>query len=79
MHIAVGAAIRPFDFIGRLERIDEDMAYICDRVGLPRQSLPRLNEGPPAPYSYEEVVNDTIRELGRDLYSDDLKNFAYTI
>ena len=77
--VGKGIEVRPFDFIGRLERIDEEMAYICDRVGLPRQTLPRFNEGPPSPFSYDEVVTEEIRAIGRDFYRDDLRNFAYSI
>ena len=40
---------------------------------------PRMNEGPPPPWRYEEVIDDEIREIGRRFFADDLKNFGYVI
>jgi hypothetical protein len=38
-----------------------------------------MNEGPPPPWRYEEVVDDEIRDLGVRLFADDLKAFGYEI
>jgi len=31
------------DFVGRVENLDTDFAYVCARVGLPRTSVPKVN------------------------------------
>jgi len=31
------------DFIGKLENLPHDFDFVCDKIGIPRESLPRLN------------------------------------
>lgn len=33
------------DFIGRFERLEEDFSYVCDKLGIPKGELPKLNVG----------------------------------
>jgi hypothetical protein len=68
------------DVIGKVERFDAGMAAVFGLAGVARDfETPRMNEGPPPPWCYEEVVDDEIRALGARLFADDLKAFGYTI
>ena len=40
---------------------------------------PRMNEGPPPPWRYEEVVDDEIRGLGERLFAEELRDFGYVL
>lgn len=74
-----GLSARPLDFIGRVEAVEADFAVVAGKGNCPGATLPRLNEGPPAPFGYDEIVDEEIRELGARIYADDLRNFAYSI
>ena len=71
---------RRFDFIGRVEQFDRHMDAVLGLAGVARDfETPRMNEGPPPPFRYEEVIDDEIRDLGSRLFADDLRNFGYVI
>jgi hypothetical protein len=68
------------DVIGKVERFDAGMDAVLALAGVARGfETPRMNEGPPPPWRYEEVVDDEIRGLGARLFADDLKAFGYEI
>lgn len=68
------------DFIGKVERFDAGMEAVLGLAGVARDwTTPRMNEGPPPPWSYEAVLDDEIRDLGARLFADDLRNFGYVI
>ena len=53
------------DVIGKVERFDAGMDAVLALAGVTRDfETPRMNEGPPPPWRYEEVVDDEIRDLG---------------
>ena len=71
---------RSVDFIGRVEQFDSHIKAVMDLAGIPYDfDTPRMNEGPPAPFRYEEVIDDEIRELGRAAFASDLRNFGYEL
>jgi len=71
---------RMVDFIGRVENFDAHLQAVLGLAGITCDfEMPRMNEGPPAPYRYEDILDDGIRQLGRDLFKGDLRNFGYTI
>ncbi len=68
------------DFIGKVERFDAGMDAVLGLAGVARDfETPRMNEGPPPPWRYEEVIDDEIRAMGAKLFADDLRNFGYVI
>ncbi len=76
--------IEPADhvsFVGRVETFARDMAMILDRAGWPDPSIAdcRFNEGPKAPYGFEEVIDDEIATLLVELYGDDYSAFGYRL
>jgi hypothetical protein len=70
---------RVVDFIGRVENMAEDIAFVLKKAGYGGAlSVPHFNEGPPPPYSYDEMLTDEIVALGRLIYRDDFKLFGYS-
>ncbi len=68
------------DFIGKVERFDAGMDAVLGLAGVTRDfATPRMNEGPPPPWRYEDVIDDEIRAMGAKLFADDLRNFGYVI
>jgi hypothetical protein len=63
------------DFVGRFERIEEDFAQVCDRIGV-RASLPHRNRTKHPPYveAHSAKARDQVAELCRR----DIEAFGYT-
>ena len=71
---------RTVDFIGRVESFDKHIKVAMELAGIPYDlETPRMNEGPPPPWRYEEVLDDEIRDLGGELFEVDLRSFGYVI
>ena len=52
---------RMVDFIGRVESFDAQLKAVLALAGIAYDfETPRMNEGPPPPFRYEEVVDDEI-------------------
>lgn len=68
------------DFIGRVERFDEHLKVALGLAGAAYDfEVPRMNEGPPPPWRYEEVIDDEVLALGAAFFADDLRNFGYSL
>jgi hypothetical protein len=63
------------DFVGRFERLEQDFATICERVGL-TLTLPHMNRGPRG--SYRGYYTAETRDIVGRLYARDLEAFGYT-
>ena len=71
---------RMVDFIGRVEQLRRPLKAVMALAGVTCDfETPRMNEGPPAPFRYEDVLDDEIRALGQTLYASDLRNFGYSL
>jgi Sulfotransferase family len=71
---------RTVDFIGRVESFDAHMKAVMGLAGIPYDfETPRMNEGPPPPFGYAEVLDDETRALGSALFAGDLRNFGYRL
>ena len=66
------------DFIGRTERLDEDLAQVCDRLGIepPAAAVPRHNTGSAGDYRSHYTV--AMRDRVGELYARDVQLFGYT-
>jgi hypothetical protein len=64
------------DFIGRFERLEEDMASICGRVGIPYQPLPRANVSEREPY--QSYYTPELAGLVRRHWAREIEAFGYT-
>lgn len=63
------------DDIFKLEQLQNDIGRICDRLGLPKCDLPRLNISGDS--NYARHFNRKILALIESLYQDDIEQFKY--
>ncbi len=63
------------DFIGRVEHLQADYDSICDRIGLPRSELERVNES--SHRDYRDYYDPELISQVTNLYSADLELFDY--
>jgi hypothetical protein len=64
------------DFLGYFERLEDDFAEICRRIGIPA-SLPPPKTGKPR-RDYRSFYNDETRELVAKAYARDIDLLGYT-
>ena len=66
----------PLDFIGRFERLLDDWAVVCDRLGQGPIELPHLivakDKRP-----YTALYDDTTRKLVAERYAEEIEMFGY--
>lgn len=66
------------DFVIRYERLSDDLAEVCRRVGLPEVSLPRLKAGlRDRAHAYTEYYDDRSREIVARRHDNDIRLFGY--
>jgi hypothetical protein len=67
------------DFVGHVERIEDDFARVCDRLGV-QAELERLNETPEkrAPLS-SYYTSDGLERRVQDFYAKDFELFGYSV
>jgi hypothetical protein len=65
------------DFVGRVERLEEDFRVVAARVGAPEAQLVRRN-GSRSSTEARERFSDRDREHLAALYRDDLEHFGYS-
>ncbi len=63
------------DFVGRIERLQEDFDEVCDRLGQPRRKLKRKNRK--FHWHYSRYYDDETRELVTQYYRRDIEAFGY--
>ncbi|MDD5273139.1 MAG: sulfotransferase family 2 domain-containing protein [Methylovulum sp.] len=67
------------DFVGHVERIDEDFSYILNAIGIPKHkhptSLPKLNSSQAS--SIADIKNDAVIEKIVAKYRADFETFNY--
>tara|TARA_B110000495_G_scaffold64587_1_gene54951 strand:- start:7753 stop:8400 length:648 start_codon:yes stop_codon:yes gene_type:complete len=66
-----------YDFVGRYERINIDYEQVCNRINIPVEGLPWLNNNNKPHYSTFYTDTETI-EVVADLYRRDLNRYNYT-
>lgn len=64
----------PVDFVCRLEEIDLDWCYICDKINIDTE-LKKINTSSRA--SYKEYYTKETRDLIADIYADDIDRYNY--
>lgn len=63
------------DFVGRLETVEKDFAYICKKVGI-RTSLPHSNSTERK--DYRSYYNEQSAERVGEMCADDIRRFGYS-
>ena len=71
---------RLIDFVGRVEQFDAHLRLAFGLAGIAFElEVPRMNEGPPAPWPYEEMLDDEVRALAAAFFADDLRSLGYRL
>lgn len=64
------------DFIGRTERLAEDLQVVQHRLGLPLEAPPRRNSWTKGPW--QDYYDDRTRQRIAEVYAKDIAEFGYT-
>jgi hypothetical protein len=64
------------DVLMRYESIQQDFDAVCDRIGKPRVTLPRINVG--SRLDYHRYFDDETRSLFEQRFSRDIAAFGYS-
>ncbi len=68
-------SLREFDFIARFERLDQDIAHICEQTGMDVQAFPHTNRTQKS--DYREYYTGADRRLAERLLAEDAEAFGY--
>jgi hypothetical protein len=66
------------DFMIRYEHMNDDLAALAKKLGLPPLNVPRLKTGiRPAQYHYSQYYDEATKALVGDRHAQDLRHFGY--
>ena len=68
---------RIVDFVGRYESLQSDFDTCCDRIGIPRQSLPHQRRAEDRS-AYRDYYDAHTRELVATHFASDIEAFGYS-
>jgi hypothetical protein len=65
------------DFVGRFEQYERDVRFICNRAGLPGETIPKTNASRYQKTDYREYYAPEDVELVKRVWAKDLGHFGY--
>ena len=69
------------DIVAKVEKFDEMMPRILEIAGasMDMSTIPRMNEGPPPPHSYEDIIDEEIKDMAKNSFAKDFRWFGYRL
>lgn len=64
------------DYVGRYEALEEDLIFICKKLGIPIQPL-KVSNSSRVRTNYRSFYSDYSQEVVADFYKDDIETFSY--
>ncbi len=64
------------DYVGRLEKIQESLDFICDTIGVERMKMPHVNGTRRGHYA--QFYNERTKEIVADMCRDDIEHFNFS-
>lgn len=65
------------DFVGKLETLDRDFKYVCERIGLENVELPKFNESKKNKVRFQDYYNDKTKKIVEKLYQQDIDIYRF--
>jgi len=63
------------DFIGRFENLQKDFDLVCDKIGMPKKVLPKINQSKHDHYT--TYYNKKTKNIIAQKFKDDIEYFGY--
>lgn len=67
-----------FNFIGRYERLKEDFAEMCRRLGRKLPALPHIYKGDHRPWEQYYTTQELIEKVAQ-IYARDIRRLGYSV
>lgn len=70
--------VRDVKYVGQFERLQESFDELSQRLGLPSQTLPRVNRAGSSRRPYQDYYTPALRDFVAELAAEVIDRFGYT-